>query len=45
MIGIVTNVSDPEKQARVKVKLPWLSDDYESDWARVVQLGAADQRA
>ncbi|HEU5474595.1 MAG TPA: phage baseplate assembly protein V [Actinophytocola sp.] len=38
--GVVTNVSDPDKLGRVKVALPWLSPDYESDWARVVQVGA-----
>ncbi len=38
--GIVTNTNDPDKLARVKVALPWLSPDYESDWAPVVQLGA-----
>lgn len=35
----VTDTKDPEKLARVKVKLPWLSDDYASDWARTAQLG------
>ena len=29
---------------RVKVALPWLSDDYESWWARVAQPGAGDGR-
>jgi phage protein D len=38
--GVVTNNNDPEKLARVKVALPWLSPDYESDWACVVQFGA-----
>jgi phage protein D len=38
--GIVTNVSDKEKLGRVKVALPWLAPNYESDWARVVQFGA-----
>ena len=36
--GIVTNVNDTK--SRVKVTLPWLSPDYESDWAPVVQFGA-----
>jgi uncharacterized protein involved in type VI secretion and phage assembly len=35
----VTDTKDPEKLARVKVRLPWLSDDYASDWARTAQLG------
>lgn len=38
--GIVSNVLDLEGLSRVKVALPWLSPSYESDWARVVQLGA-----
>ncbi len=44
VIGIVTNAQDPEKLGRVKVKFPWLSDDYESDWARVVFPGAGPER-
>ncbi|TDV46179.1 phage baseplate assembly protein V [Actinophytocola oryzae] len=38
--GIVTNVSDKDKLGKVKVALPWLSPNYESDWARVVQFGS-----
>jgi hypothetical protein len=38
--GVVTNVTDPDKLGRVKVALPWLAPDFESDWARVVQFGA-----
>ncbi|NJQ17210.1 VgrG-related protein [Streptomyces bohaiensis] len=37
--ALVTNVSDPLKQGRVKLTFPWLDDDYESDWARVAQWG------
>ncbi|WP_230275582.1 VgrG-related protein [Deinococcus sp. 6YEL10] len=39
MIGIVTNNEDPEDQGRVKLKLPALTEDDESDWARVVGVG------
>ncbi len=42
--AMVTGVDDPDELGRVKVKFPWLSDDYESDWARVVQFGAGDGR-
>lgn len=34
-VGVVTNNSDPEKMGRVKVKFPWLTEDHESNWARV----------
>ena len=40
MVALVTDVDDPQKLGRVKIKLPTLADDYESDWARVVQPGA-----
>ena len=42
--GIVTDVNDPQKIGRVKVKLPWLSDTYASTWARTVHLGAGKDR-
>jgi uncharacterized protein involved in type VI secretion and phage assembly len=35
VVGIVTNNQDPDKQGRVKVKFPWLSDSDESNWARI----------
>lgn len=44
VVGLVTNVQDPLSIARVKVKFPWLSDDYESDWARVAYPGAGQER-
>lgn len=44
-IGIVTNNNDnTDKLNRVKVKLPYLSDDVETGWARVVQLGSGASR-
>lgn len=42
--AVVTDVNDPEKQCRVKVRFPWLSDGYATDWARTVQLSAGRQR-
>jgi uncharacterized protein involved in type VI secretion and phage assembly len=39
-IGQVTNNDDPQNLGRVKLKFPWLSDSYESDWARVAFVGA-----
>lgn len=34
-IGVVTNVGDPDKLGRVRLKFPWLDDQHESDWARL----------
>jgi phage baseplate assembly protein V len=42
--AIVTNNQDPEGLARVKVALPWLGDQAESDWARVVTPMAGPER-
>ncbi|GAB4276317.1 MAG: VgrG-related protein [Candidatus Promineifilaceae bacterium] len=44
VIAIVTNTDDPNNWGRVKVKYPWLADDAESSWARVV-TGAAGPEA
>jgi phage protein D/phage baseplate assembly protein gpV len=44
MIGIVTDINDPNKQGRVKVKFPWLTPDHASDWARVAHSGAGAGR-
>jgi uncharacterized protein involved in type VI secretion and phage assembly len=35
VVGVVTNNQDPEGMGRVKVKLPWLSAEDESHWARI----------
>ncbi len=40
----VTNAADPEGTGRVKLRFPWLSDSYQSDWARTVQLGGGSNR-
>ncbi len=37
--GVVTNNSDPDQLGRVKLAFPTFTSTYESDWARVVQLG------
>lgn len=39
-IGQVTNNDDPDHLGRVKLKFPWLSDNFESDWTRVASVGA-----
>jgi phage protein D/phage baseplate assembly protein gpV len=41
--ALVTNTDDPRAWGRVKVKFPWLADDAESDWARVVAAGAGPE--
>ncbi len=38
--ALVTNTQDPNDWGRVKVKFPWMTEDAESDWARVVGIGA-----
>ncbi len=38
--ALVTNNDDPDRLGRVKLKFPWLSDDYESDWSRLATPGA-----
>lgn len=42
--ALVTNNNDPEKVGRVKLKYPWLDDQLESNWARVVGVGAGNGR-
>ena len=44
VVGQVTNTDDPEDMGRVKVKFPWLGDDTESNWARVLGIGAGADR-
>lgn len=44
VVAQVSDANDPEKQGRVKVTYPWLSDSYVSDWARTVQPGAGKDR-
>ncbi|WP_127792224.1 VgrG-related protein [Agromyces sp. LHK192] len=40
--AIVTKHGDKEFEGLVAVKIPALSDDYESSWARTLQLGAGN---
>jgi uncharacterized protein involved in type VI secretion and phage assembly len=47
VIGIVTNVKDPEDLGRVKVQFPWLHDNdvpIESNWARLAMPSAGASR-
>jgi uncharacterized protein involved in type VI secretion and phage assembly len=43
-VGIVSNNKDPENLGRVRMKFPWLSDDHESDWARMASPMAGGGR-
>jgi phage protein D len=44
VVGVVTANDDPDSLGRVKVKFPWLADDYESWWVRTASLGAGPDR-
>ena len=44
VVGVITNNQDPENMHRVKVKFPWLGDNIESNWARVVTPMAGGNR-
>jgi uncharacterized protein involved in type VI secretion and phage assembly len=44
VVGVVTNNQDPDSMGRVKVKFPWLSDDEESQWARIAAPMAGNDR-
>lgn len=43
-IGVVTNNQDPDQLGRVKIKFPWLSEQEESAWARVLSPMAGNDR-
>ncbi len=43
-VGVVTNNNDPSHSGRVKVRFPGLSQNMESDWARVVSVGGGAKR-
>lgn len=38
--AVVTNTDDPDGLGRVKLKFPWMTEEAESDWARVLGAGA-----
>jgi phage protein D len=44
VVGVVTNVTDPDDLGRVKVKFPWIADDQESHWARIASPMAGNGR-
>jgi len=44
VVGVVTNNQDPDELGRVKVKIPSISSDEESAWARVTSPMAGSDR-
>ncbi|ELS33930.1 MULTISPECIES: VgrG-related protein [Pseudanabaena] len=44
LVGIVSNNNDPKGWGRVRVKFPTLTEEHESNWARVVSTGAGINR-
>ena len=42
--GIVTNNQDPDELGRVKIKIPRISGEDESNWARVISFMAGKDR-
>lgn len=44
VVAIVTKNQDPDGLGRVRLKFPWLSDDQESDWARIATPMAGKKR-
>jgi len=46
VLGVVTNNDDPdsEGQGRIRVKIPSLNESEESNWARLVSVGAGNGR-
>ena len=47
VVGIVTNVQDPDNYGRVKVKFPWMQNgatEIESYWARIAMPSAGKER-
>jgi phage protein D/phage baseplate assembly protein gpV len=41
--AVVTDTNDPDGVGRVKLKYPWMAEDVESWWARVVSPGAGKE--
>jgi len=44
MVGIVADNNDPKGWGRVRVKLPTLTEEHMSYWARMVSVGAGPER-
>lgn len=48
VVGIVTNINDPDKLGRIQVKFPWMPKsqgaDLSSSWARLASPGGGKER-
>jgi uncharacterized protein involved in type VI secretion and phage assembly len=44
VLGVVTNVNDPDDMGRVRVQYPALGDEAESAWARIAAVSAGNAR-
>lgn len=44
MVGIVADNKDPKGWGRVRVKLPTLTEEHMSNWARMVSIGAGSSQ-
>jgi uncharacterized protein involved in type VI secretion and phage assembly len=44
VVGEVTNINDPDERGRVRVRFLGLATDQESNWARVLSVGAGKDR-
>jgi uncharacterized protein involved in type VI secretion and phage assembly len=44
VIGVVTNINDPDNLGRVRVMFPWLDDQHETSWVRLALPGAGASR-
>ncbi|SER93255.1 VgrG-related protein [Actinokineospora terrae] len=38
-IAVVTDIKDPTERGGVRLRFPWLDDNYVTDWVRTVQWG------
>jgi phage protein D len=43
VVAVVTDTNDPDALGRVKVKYPWMTEDADSFWARVISPGAGKE--
>ena len=43
VVGIVSDIQDPDEQGRIKIKFPWLADDAVSFWGRLMAPGASKE--